>query len=58
MVGPYGDCIVFPYEDTVHIVSEQVRRWSLDFDTSLHVKLTPFECCRTVVVCCRHSAAT
>lgn len=23
MVGPYGDCIVFPYEEPIHIVSEQ-----------------------------------
>ena len=23
MVGPYGDCLVLPYEDEIHIVSEQ-----------------------------------
>jgi vacuolar protein sorting-associated protein 16 len=23
MVGPYGDCIVLPYENEVHLVSEQ-----------------------------------
>ena len=23
MVGPYGDCLVIPYEDEIHIVSEQ-----------------------------------